>query len=234
MVELALRPDQDRRITGLDDSEVQVALRARNPHMPVEHLRTMAGIVSLLVGFVSDLPEAGQRGIAREPSRFRAALEEATRSLTRAHIEGSGEIERTRGGGLGEILSLEQGHDRLDRYATPKPIEEWAGPTGGAGAIEKRLGIARSTLNSWYQHGAVVGLLRGQRKLAYPLEQFVDARPLEGLDDILRLAPDARSAWLWARQPHGALDGQIPLALLRKGQKAQVVQVAERDFGKDT
>jgi uncharacterized protein (DUF2384 family) len=76
----------------------------------------------------------------------------------------------------------------------------------------------------------VIGLLRGERKLAYPLEQFVDARPLEGLADVLKVAPDARSAWLWLRQPHGALQHRSPLDVLKDGGREAVVRVAERDF----
>ncbi|WP_193378618.1 antitoxin Xre/MbcA/ParS toxin-binding domain-containing protein [Sphingomonas sp. PR090111-T3T-6A] len=47
---------------------------------------------------------------------------------------------------------------------------------------------------------------------------------------MLRLAPDARSGWLWLRQAHGALDGHAPLELLKAGRKVDVVKVAQRDF----
>ena len=76
----------------------------------------------------------------------------------------------------------------------------------------------------------MVGLLRGERKLAYPLEQFVDARPLEGIADVLRMAPDARSAWLWLRQPHGAVNDRAPIEALKSGERDSVVTAAERDF----
>lgn len=109
-------------------------------------------------------------------------------------------------------------------------MESWAGPVAGAGEIEKSMGIPRSTLSHWQKRGAVIGLLRGERKLAYPLEQFVDARPLEGIADVLGTTPDARSAWLWLRQPHDALQGKTPLAMLQGGERKLVAKVAERDF----
>lgn len=76
-----------------------------------------------------------------------------------------------------------------------------------------------------------MGLLRGERKLAYPLEQFVDARPIEGIADVLKVITDPRAAWLWLRQPHAALQKRTPLAVLagRQG-RDRVVQTAERDF----
>lgn len=234
MAEAALKSVEKHRIRGLGALEVQQALRAHNPHAPVTELRTMAQIVTAVVEFFSDLPEAERSEIARERGPFRAALQEAAQSLGRVQVEESGRIERTRGSGIGELLSLEEGRARLDRYATAKPIEEWAGPVGGAGDIEARFGIKRTTLNTWYKQGAVVGLLRGQRKLAYPLEQFIDGRPLEGLGEVLRVAPDARSAWLWMRQPHAALEGQTPLALLDKRQADRVHKAARRDFDRET
>ena len=87
-----------------------------------------------------------------------------------------------------------------------------------------------STLNSWQQRDAVVGLLRGERKLAYPLEQFVDTRPLEGIAEILPLAPDARNGWLWLRQPNAALGHKTPLSCLREGSKAIVLEAAQADL----
>lgn len=230
MPEAMLQLANEGRIRGLGVSEVQAALRAHNPTAPVKDLQAVARIMSLVFDFVTDLPVAERREIAREKVQFRTALQEAAQSLGRMHIEDDGEVEHTRGAGLGEVIALEEGRARLDRYASHTPMEEWAGPVAGAGEIEKRLGIARSTLSSWVQQSAVVGLLRGQRKLAYPLDQFVDARPLGGLAELLRLAPDARSAWLWARQHHGALGGKTPIESLRAGQKEQVIAAAERDF----
>lgn len=234
MTGAALKLVERDRIRGLGVGEVQAALHAHNPNTPVRELRTMAQIVSTFVEFVTDLPKAERSEIARERGPFRAALEEAAQSVTRVHIEETGEAERTRGNGLGELLSLADGKARLATYASDIPMEEWAGPVAGAGDLQKRFGIIRTTLNTWVQQGAVVGLLRGQRKRAYPLEQFVDARPLEGLRDIVRVAPDPRSAWLWMRQPHGALDGQTPLALLRAGKREQLLTLALRDFARES
>jgi hypothetical protein len=214
---------------SLDVGEMQAVLRARNPQASVSDLRAIAILATQAVDFFIGLTTSERLGLARDPRQFLVALKEASHN-ERAHIEPAGRLIKHRGTGLGELVSLEDGRARLEQYATPGPIERWAGPVAGAGEIEKRLGVRRSTLNSWVKRGAVIGLLRGERKLAYPIEQFVDNRPLEGLAAVLRLAPDARGAWLWLRQPNAALDGKTPLETLRLGRKAAVVRAAESDL----
>jgi hypothetical protein len=62
------------------------------------------------------------------------------------------------------------------------------------------------------------------------LDQFVDARPMQGIADVAKIASDERAAWLWLRQPHGRFDMRLPLDLLKAGQREEVVRAAERDF----
>lgn len=217
----------------VDVNEVQAVLRGRNPRAPAAEIKTMARIVSIAVDVMSGLPAVSLRGVARE-HKLRAALEQVALQFMPAATAQDEPVERTRGSGLGDVLSLAEGRARLAAYVAPKPMEDWAGPVGGASDIEAQLGVKRTTLSTWYKQGAVVGLLRGQRKLAYPVEQFIDGRPLQGIAAILSVAPDARSAWLWMRQPHGALDGQTPLAALRAAKQGQVSAIARRDFGRET
>lgn len=217
----------------VDVDEVQAVLRGRNPRAPAAEIKTMARIVSIAVDAMSGLSAVSLRGVARE-HKLRAALEQVALQFMPTATTRDEPVERTRGSGLGDVLSLAEGRARLAAYAAPKPMEDWAGPVGGASDIEAEFGVKRTTLSTWYKQGAVIGLLRGQRKLAYPLEQFIDGRPLQGIADILSVAPDARSAWLWIRQPHGALDGRTPLATLRAAKQDQVSAIARRDFGRET
>jgi hypothetical protein len=210
-------------------------LRLHNPKAPTIDLRAVAKIISVVVDFVTDMPKGELRELARESDQFRAALEEAAQhgkaqASEREHIAPSGRIVRSRGAGLGDQIPVEEGRARLESYAKAGSIESWAGPVAGAGQIEQQLGIPRSTLNSWQQRGAVIGLLRGERKFAYPLEQFIDGRPIEGLIEILRLASDSRSAWLWLRQPNAAFGQKTPLACLRSGRKTAVLEAAAADL----
>jgi hypothetical protein len=217
----------------LDVDEVQTVLRGRNPRAPAAEIKAMARIVSIAVDVMSVLPAVSLRGSARE-HKLRVALEQVALQFMPTARTQDEPVERTRGSGLGDVLSLAEGRARLAAYAAHKPMEDWAGPVGGASDIEAAFGVKRTTLSTWYKRGAVIGLLRGQRKLAYPLEQFIDGRPIQGIADILSVAPDARSAWLWMRQPHGALDGQTPLVALRAAKQDQVSAIARRDFGRET
>jgi hypothetical protein len=236
MSDVAAQTALGGRMRGLTVGEAQAVLRDRNPHAPASDLRTIAVLAARAVEVFISLTTLERLELVREPDQLRAALEDAAhhgKSAGRRHIESTGRLIKSRGAGFGERVSLEQGRKRLERYATPGPIERWAGPVAGAGEIETRLGVGRSTLNGWVKRGAVVGLLRGERKLAYPLEQFIDNRPLQGLAEVIRLAPDPRSAWLWMRQSHDALHGETPLESLRRGHKAAVIQTAELDFSLD-
>lgn len=235
MADVAALAPQTGQIRGLGIGEVQTALRRHNPKAPTIDLRAVAKIISVVVDFVTDMPKGELRELARESDQFRAALEEAAQqgkaqASEREHVAPSGRIVRSRGAGLGDQIPVEEGRARLESYAKADSIESWAGLVAGAGQIEQQLGIPRSTLNSWQQRGAVIGLLRGERKFAYPLEQFVDARPIEGLIEILRLASDPRSAWLWLRQPNAALGQKTPLECLRAGRKTAVLEAAAADL----
>ena len=230
MTSLAIK---DQQIQGLSAGDVRAALKHSNPKAPASDLSAMAEIISLVSNVIAELPKAERSELAREKDQVRRILIEAAghgRAEARTVIKPAGRVEKSRGAGLGDRVALEEGRDRLAGYAIARPLESWAGPVAGAGEIEAMLGIPRSTLSSWQQRGSVVGILRGERKLAYPLDQFVDARPLEGIGDILHLAPDARSAWLWLRQPHGALERRLPLEVLKSGERGRVVTAAERDF----
>jgi hypothetical protein len=233
MSDVALQPRLGKQMRSPKIGEVQAVLRDRNPQASVNDLRTVAVLTAQAVDVLLGLSTSERLELAREPDQFRAVLEDAVqhgKAGGREHIEPTGRRIKSRGAGLGERVSLEEGRAQLERYATPGPIERWAGPVVGAGEIEKQLGVGRSTLNGWVKRGAVIGLLRGERKLAYPLEQFVDNRPLEGLSEVVRLAPDARGAWLWLRQSNSALDGKTPLESLRSGRKAAVISAAEADL----
>lgn len=233
MTNTALLAADETRLHALSEGDVRAVLEQHNPKAQAGSVRAMAKIIAAVSDVLAELPASKQRELARAKGQLRTALLQATRSGTRdrVSVQTAGKVEKSQGTGIGELLSLEEGRARLDAYVSAKPLESWAGPVAGAGEIEGQLGIPRSTLSNWQKRGAVIGLLRGERKLAYPLEQFVDARPLEGICDVLKVAPDARAAWLWLRQPHGALGDRAPLDVLRTaGARAKVTQAAARDF----
>jgi hypothetical protein len=135
------------------------------------------------------------------------------------------------GAGLGQQLGAAEGRRRLQAYATPMKIEDWAGPVAGPSELERNYGIRRSTLHDWQKQRAVIGLLAGQRKHVFPITQFIDGRPVEGLAGVVSQVGSPRTAWLWLVEPHPSLRGARPLDRLKAGETALVIELAERDFG---
>jgi hypothetical protein len=220
----------------VDEKAVRQALKALDAPVAGATSRevdSLARVISIVWDVVEELPTVKRGQVVGDRELLRAAIRQVwsrQKALVRRK-RGTDEVERSQGAGLGQQISVEEGRARLDRYVTARPLEIWAGQVAGAGEIERALGIPRSTLSNWRNRGAAVGLLRGERKLAYPLEQFVDARPIQGLADVIRVARDERSAWLWLRQPHTALQDRLPIDALKSGDREVVVRAAERDFG---
>lgn len=218
------------------EAEIRAIFMHRNPRIPARALTPLAKLVTTFADVVAELAADQREKIPTSKAVLRTMLLKATR--TRGEPEEGGRrntdmeqaVEHHKGTGLGELLSLEEGRERLAKYVQTRPLESWAGPVAGPSEIEKQLHVARSTLNEWHRRGVVIGLLRGERKHVYPLDQFVDARPMRGIADVAKIAPDERAAWLWLRQPHGRFDMRLPLDLLRMGQRDEVIQAAERDF----
>jgi len=138
--------------------------------------------------------------------------------------------EVSQGAGLGQVLSAEEGKARLARYATPTNVEDWAGPLAGPTELSRDFGVARSTLRRWQKQGAVIGLLLGARKHTFPTEQFVDGRPVSGLDLVVETIGEPRIAWLWLREPNPELGGAAPLMHLKTGAAEKVLEVARSTF----
>lgn len=218
------------------EAEIRAILVNRNPRMPARALTPLAKLVTTFTDVVAELAADQREKIPASKTVLRTMLLKAAGLRVKPEESGSQGpgaepvVEHHEGTGLGDLLSLKQGRERLTDYVQPRPLESWAGPVAGPSEIEKQLHVARSTLNEWHRRGAVIGLLRGERKHVYPLDQFVDARPLRGIADIAKIASDERAAWLWLRQPHGRFDMRPPLDRLKAGHRDEVIQAAERDF----
>ena len=218
------------------EAEIRAIFAHRNPQIPARALAPLAKLVANFADVVAGLAVDERERIPTSKTVIRTMLLKAARlrigssaDELQAAVQKQA-VEHHSGTGLGDLLSLEEGRERLAQYVQTRPLESWAGPVAGPGEIEKQLHVARSTLNEWHRRGAVIGLLRGERKHVYPLEQFVDARPMQGISEVAKIAPDERAAWLWLRQPHGRFDMRSPLDLLKVGQRHEVIQAAERDF----
>lgn len=212
-------------------SEVSEAL-TRQPGLAKAAAANTAQIVAAVAAAVVSLSPAQQKRLKSKSADFADMIVAFARDDTppeRIEIPEPAEIEPRKGTGFGELLDIEEGRRRLAAYATKVPLEEWAGPVAGSSALHDR-GIARSTLHDWQKRGQVVALLAGARKHAFPLEQFVDGRPVEGIADVLKIVGNPRRAWLWLVHQSPLLGNKRPIDLLKQDRKGEVVEAARTVF----
>lgn len=139
-------------------------------------------------------------------------------------------VTHAEGKGLARSLSQGEAMDRLKSLTPELSLEEWAGPVLGPQDLFSKLRIARSTLHDWRRNRQIIGLLRGTRKHVFPVAQFVDGRPVEGIARVLKIITNPRTAWLWLIE--GA-EGGLPTNLdrLKAGDIDGVVNDARETFG---
>lgn len=107
--------------------------------------------------------------------------------------------------------------------------DDWAGPVAGPTVIERHYGIPRSTLHRWQKRSEVVWLnIRTSRKPVFPLRQFVDGRPADGIGDIVQAFGDPRAAWLWLITANPALDDTTPLERLLEQDRDGVFEALKK------
>ncbi|UCI31770.1 hypothetical protein [Mesorhizobium sp. B4-1-4] len=110
-----------------------------------------------------------------------------------------------------------------DRYTL---IQSWAGKVVGQTYLENELRIPRSTLHLWKRRNEVIALPKSRRTHVFPLAQFVDGRPVDGISHVLAEIENPRSAWLWLVRQSDLLDDKIPLDLLKQNRILQVADAA--------
>lgn len=217
-----------RRLVASEVGEVLT----RQPGLAKTAAANTAQIVAAVAAAVVALPAAQQKRLkskSADVADMIAAFARDDAPTERIEIPEPAEVEPKKGTGFGELLTIEEGRRRLSAYATKVPLEEWAGSVAGSSALHER-GIARSTLHDWQKRGQVVALLAGARKHAFPLEQFVDGRPVEGIADVLKVVGNSRRAWSWMVEQSPLLGNKRPIDLLKQDRKDEVVEAARTVF----
>lgn len=211
-------------------------LARHNPGLSQVALAVTGKVVAAVTAAAARLPIEQQHQIAADDEQFAKAAAAMVAKMAARQPDRLAEVliekpvEASRGAGLGELLNIEEGRRRLADAAIPARLEDWAGPVAGPGEIEKLFGTKRSTLHDWHKRGAVIGLLKGERKHVFPLAQFVDGRPVEGMPQVTKIIRNPRAAWLWLIQSKPSVGG-MPLEMLKRGHLDEVLAAAERDFG---
>lgn len=161
------------------------------------------------------------------------AVHSLPRDKGRIVLQPRGPLEVRQGEGLGELLTLGGGRRRIHEYAlaTGTSFESWAGAAAGPVEVARKLGVSRSTLQAWQTQRLAVGLLNGARKTAFPLEQFVEGKPVAGIADVGAVIGEPRVTWMWLKEPNPLLNGATPLARLKCGCLDEVLRAAQTNFG---
>ena len=206
----------------------------RNPNSTRGELIEVGKLVAAFSATAARLSPAARKRLIARKARFNelvaqiAADPETAQKPLKLVAKAAAEV--SQGAGLGQVLSPEEGRARIGKYATPTKVGDWAGPLAGPTELERDYCVARSTLHTWQKQGAVIGLLVGVRKHAFPTEQFVDGRPVAGLAAIVKAIGNLRVAWLWLREPNPGFAGVTPLARLKAGATNKVVEMARSNF----
>jgi hypothetical protein len=215
-------------------AELITMFAQRNPAFSRVELTEVGTLVAAFSATAARLSPAARKRLIAGKDMFERLITEIAADPDAApktvKLAANGAVEVSQGAGLGRVLSPEEARARIAAYATPTRIEDWAGPMAGPTELERDFGVARSTLHTWQKQGAVIGLLVGVRKHAFPVEQFVDGRPVMGLAAIVDAIGDARVAWLWLREPNPEIAGATPLARLKAGATDKVIAIARSNF----
>lgn len=217
-------------------ADILDVLARHNPGVSRAALKRKSKVVAAVTAAAVRLSDEQQRRILAREKMLAETMESVIAGLTGGRsaelitIKTDKPVEDSQGEGLGELLDEAEGRHRLEAITVPVRLEDWAGPVAGPSEIERRFGTKRSTLHEWQKRGAVIGLLRGERKHVFPLAQFVDGRPIEGMSEVVRRIGNPRAAWRWLTQRKPSIGG-TPLDRLKQGDISQVIEAAERDFG---
>lgn len=216
-------------------ADILDVLARHNPGISRSVLKGKSRVVAAVTAAAVRLSDQQQRQILAHEKKLVEAMGTVAAGLAGQDDRGliqldiQQPVEVGEGEGQGEVVDIEEGRQRFAGYATPVRLEDWAGPVAGPSEIEKMFGTRRSTLHDWHKRGAVIGLLKGERKHAFPLAQFVDGRPVEGMSQVTQIIGNPRVAWHWLIQ-HKPSIGGTPLDRLKQGDVSEVLDAAERDF----
>jgi hypothetical protein len=238
MVATARKPGAEKRVnvSRAVVADILDVLARHNPGISKTALKGKSRVVAVVTAAAVRLSDEQQRQILAHERSLVEAMETVVADLADKggddliRLEVNKPVEVSVGEGLGDLLDETEGRERLAETALPVRLEDWAGPVAGPSEIERMFGTRRSTLHDWHKRGAVIGLLKGERKHVFPLAQFVDGRPVEGMTEVTRVIGNPRVAWQWLTQ-HKPSIGGTPLDRLKQGHVAQVADAAERDFG---
>lgn len=201
---------------GLEDTLANAVTKLLSEHDPTigkPALRTAAKLAGYIASSVAVQTQAVQRALP--------TMKDSLEPLAQALVT--------------QLVEEAQGRfdPRLNRFkAVPPRIPgislptDWAGPVAGPTVIERHFGIPRSTLFRWQKRDEAIALKTGSRRFVFPLKQFVDARPADGIAALIAVFGDHRLAWQWLMAPNKEFGTTKPIDALLSGRVPDVVTAA--------
>jgi HAD superfamily hydrolase (TIGR01509 family) len=140
----------------------------------------------------------------------------------------AGKVHVIHGSGLGPLISLEEGKARLDEISVDDDSTDWAASELlGADSMAARLGVSVATLEDWWADGKAVAFRKASAGFVYPARQFEQARPIEGLEQVMRYFSSPEEAWEWLVTPNLYTGNTAPIDRLRSKHIEEVIRAAE-------
>jgi Protein of unknown function (DUF2384) len=236
MTSTARRSTNSSKLTSPGASEVIAMFAEHNPTINRAQVESVGKLVAEFGAAAAEVSLASLQRLTARRAMWRKLIKKIVAEQEPVHdpqhLVPKAPTETRQGAGLGAMLSKSEGHVRLENFATSVTPEVWAGPLVGPTELGRDFGIARSTLHNWQKQGAVIGVLVGTRKHAFPREQFIDGRPVAGLAPLVQTIGDTRTAWRWLREPNPGLSGKTPLSRLKAGEMEVVLELARSNFGR--
>jgi hypothetical protein len=195
-------------------SEIEHLLRVLAPSMRKPAIALACSLAGNLVSAIAMLPRRKQFALAKRSQDLNSEILKI--------------IDRTTHAPHSMAPNRELEKPLSDLEASSYGLQQWAGDVAGPTELERRLGIARSTLHRWQKLNEVIAFRTGGRKFVFPIAQFVDGRPVGGIKEVVSLFDDARLAWRWLVRPNTELSGQVPVHLLKVDQLEDVLSAAKK------
>jgi hypothetical protein len=210
------------RLAGRDElaSELETAianvLRAHEPTLPVYGVRIASAAAATVASQLAVQTQTNQRALLLVEDEIAAHATDFVQNMVFAATK----TVSKKLGRFHAALPTPAEHLRLP--------EDWAGPVAGPTAIERHFGIPRSTLFRWQKRNEAIAInSRSSSKPVFPLRQFLDGRPVDGLAEVISVLGNQKEAWKWLVTPYAGFHGEQPINCLLDGSISEVIKAAE-------
>lgn len=133
----------------------------------------------------------------------------------------------SRGEGLGDYLTVEEGLARLAALSQDISIEDWAeSEVLDAETLAHRLEVSVAEITKWQIEQRILTMINGDDMEVYPIRQFEGNLPIDGLAAVRVHFGCDETTWEWLIGPNRYTGDEYPIEWLRKGHIQDVVSAA--------